>query len=96
MVLDIVEEADVEFFPASDPPARTVVVGIGGRDLTTAAFRLRPIMKQGTASSIPETWIHYASVDEARQGAKRMYHDDRVLRVMVIESAGSFVEWIER
>jgi len=60
------------------------------------SFRLRPIMKQGTASSIPETWIHYASVDEARQGAKRMYHDDRVLRVMVIESAGSFVEWIER
>jgi hypothetical protein len=67
-VLDIVEEADEESFPASDPPARTVVVGIVDRDMTATSFRLRPIMKQGTASSIPETWMHYASVDEARQG----------------------------
>jgi hypothetical protein len=60
-------------------------------------FRLRPIMKQGTASSIPETWTHYSSVEEARAGAKLMYHDDRVLRVMVVtDSGGSFVEWIER
>jgi hypothetical protein len=66
------------------------------RDLTGASFRLRPIMKQGTASSIPETWMQYPSVDEARQGAKHMYHNDRVLRVMMIDPSGSFVEWIER
>ena len=61
------------------------------------SFRLRPIMRQGTASSIPETWNHYASVEEARVGAKQMYHDDRVLRVMlVVDGIGSFVEWIER
>jgi hypothetical protein len=60
-------------------------------------FRLRPIMRQGTASSIPETWTKYASVEEARAGAKGMYHDDRVLRVMVVlEGTGSFVDWIER
>ena len=54
-------------------------------------------MRQGTASSIPETWIHYPSVEDARVGAKLMYHDDRVLRVMVVvDSLGSFVEWIER
>jgi hypothetical protein len=60
-------------------------------------FRLRPIMRQGTASGVPETWIHYASIEDARIGAKRMYHNDHVLRVMlVVDGPGSFVEWIER
>ena len=66
-------------------------------DLGTRQFRLRPIMRQGTASSIPETWTKYASVEEARAGAKHMYHDDRVLRVMLVaDGIGSFVEWIDR
>ena len=62
------------------------------------AFRLRPIMRQGTASSIPETWVHFASLDEARGAVKQMYHDDRVLRVFVVtdEAPPRFVEWIER
>ena len=63
----------------------------------TPSFRLRPTMRQGTASSIPETWTHYGSVEEARAAAKHMYHDDRVLRIMlVVDGAGTFVEWIER
>ena len=54
-------------------------------------------MRQGTASGIPEPWVTYASVEDARAGAKTMYHNDRVLRVMlVVDSLGSFVEWIER
>ncbi len=67
--------------------------------MATQAFRLRPIMRQGTAASIPETWTRYPSAEEARAGAKHMYHDDRVLRVMLLaEEAGSgrFVDWIER
>jgi hypothetical protein len=65
--------------------------------MATESFRLRPIMRQGSAASIPETWEHYASVEAARAAAKRMYQDDRVLRVMVVvDSRGSFVEWIER
>jgi hypothetical protein len=65
--------------------------------MLTDAFRLRSIMKQGTAAGLPETWAHYPSLDEARAGAKLMYHNDRVLRVMVVtDSVGSFVEWIER
>jgi hypothetical protein len=66
-------------------------------DIATTSFRLRPIMKQGTAASIPETWTRYASIADARVGAKSMYQNDRVLRVMlVLDSVGSFVEWIER
>jgi hypothetical protein len=69
-----------------------------GQEVSMApSFRLRPIMKQGTASSIAETWTHYGSVEEARAGAKQMYHDDRVLRVLLlVDGAGTFVEWIER
>lgn len=61
-------------------------------------FRLRPIMRQGTASSIAETWTRFASVDDARRAAKSMYHDDRVLRVFVVtdEAPPQFVEWVER
>jgi hypothetical protein len=65
--------------------------------MVTRSFKLRPIMKQGTASSIPETWAHYASIEDAHAGAKSMYQNDRVLRVMlVVDDTGSFVEWIER
>jgi hypothetical protein len=65
--------------------------------MATRSFRLRPIMKQGTAASIPETWAHYASIEDARVGAKSMYQKDQVLRVMIVtDGAGSFVEWIER
>ncbi len=61
-------------------------------------FRVRPIMRQGTASSIPETWIRFASVDEARAAIKHMYHDDRVLRAFIVsdEVPAQFVEWVER
>jgi hypothetical protein len=65
--------------------------------MAVRSFRLRPIMRQGTASSVAETWIHYGSIEGARAGAKQMYRDDRVLRVMlVVDGPGSFVEWIER
>jgi hypothetical protein len=54
-------------------------------------------MRQGTAASIPETWTRYGSIDEAREGARHMYHDDRVLRVMlVVDGTLTFVDWIER
>jgi hypothetical protein len=65
--------------------------------MATHSYRLRPIMKQGTASSIPETWTHYACLEDARTGARGMYHDDRVMRVMVVvDGLGTFLEWIDR
>ncbi len=61
-------------------------------------FRVRPIMRQGTASSIPETWIRFASLEEARAAIKHMYHDDRVLRAFIVSDdvPAQFVEWVER
>ena len=61
-------------------------------------FRLRPIMRQGTASSIAETWESFETVDDARRAVKQMYHDDRVLRVFIVDDAAppQFVEWVER
>jgi len=65
---------------------------------SATGFRLRPIMRQGTASSIPETWVWFPSVSAARQAIKQMYHDDRVLRVFIVtdEAPPRFVEWVER
>jgi len=62
------------------------------------AFRLRPIMRQGTASSIPETWAKFATAADARLAAKQMYHDDRVLRAFIVTDSApaQFVEWVER
>ena len=61
-------------------------------------FRLRPIMRQGTASSIPQTWERFAALADARSAAKSMYHDDRVLRIFIVidECPPQFVEWIDR
>jgi len=55
-------------------------------------------MRQGTASSISETWNRYATVDDATRATKQMYHDDRVLRVFVVTDAEppQFVQWVER
>ena len=63
-----------------------------------SGFRLQPIMRQGTPSSIPETWTHYSTVTEARLAVKSMYHDDRVLRAFIVtdEAPPHFVEWVER
>jgi hypothetical protein len=64
----------------------------------TLGFRLRPIMRQGTASSIAETWVRFPSLEAARQAVKPMYHDDRVLRVFIVtdDAPPRFVDWVER
>jgi hypothetical protein len=64
----------------------------------SGALKLRPIMRQGTASSVPEAWQRFKTIEEARLASKSMYHDDRVLRVFVVadETPPRFVEWLER
>lgn len=74
------------------------MVSVEPSQVHPAVFRIRPIMKQGTASSIPATWTRFASIDEARQAITKMYHDDRVLRAFIVsdERPPHFVEWVER
>ena len=61
-------------------------------------FRLRAIMRQGTAASLPAVWERFESPAAARAAAKGLYHDDRVLRVYMTDdhAPAQFVEWIER
>ena len=61
-------------------------------------LRVRAIMKQGTASSLPQTWTPVATLEEARDAVKTMYHNDRVMRAFIVtdEAPPRFVEWVER
>ena len=61
-------------------------------------FRLRAIMRQGTAASLPAVWERYATIDAAREVVRGMYANDRVLRVLIVtdEVPPRFVEWVER
>jgi hypothetical protein len=61
-------------------------------------FRLRAIMRQGTAASLPAVWERYATLDAARAAVRGMYSNDRVLRVHIVtdDVPPHFVEWVER
>jgi len=61
-------------------------------------YRVRPIMRQGTPSSIDGVWTRFVTLEAARTAAKPMYHDDRVLRVFIVTDGlmPGFVEWVER
>ena len=65
---------------------------------TRTFFRLRAIMRQGTAASLPAVWERYATIDDARTTVRGMYANDRVLRVLIVtdEVPPRFVEWVER
>jgi len=61
-------------------------------------FRLRAIMRQGTAAGLPAVWEQYATIDAARAAVRGMYANDRVLRVLIVtgDVPPRFVEWVER
>jgi hypothetical protein len=62
------------------------------------SFRLRAIMRQGTAASLAAVWERYPTIDAARAAVRGMYSNDRVLRVLIVsdEVPPRFVEWVER
>ena len=64
----------------------------------TSSFRLRAIMRQGTAAGLPAVWERYPTPEAARAAVRAMYHDDRVLRAFIVtdEVPPRFVEWVER
>ena len=61
-------------------------------------YRVLATMVQGTAATLPEAWRSYGSIEEARGGAREMFHNHRVLRVAIVEDRipPQFVEWVGR
>jgi hypothetical protein len=61
-------------------------------------FHLVTVVKRGSASSLPGTWLRYPTVDEARVAAAALLREDRVQRVMIVrdEVPKGFVEWRDR
>lgn len=61
-------------------------------------YRLQGNMRRGTASSLTGTWSSYVTIEEAREAAREMLRDDRVLRMTVVEDTlpPRFVEWVNR
>jgi len=91
-----VEYGRMSMAAVMDAPRVEVSEAVGLQPRRT--FRLRPIMRQGTASSIPQAWERFDALANARAAAKLMYHDDRVLRVFIVidDRPPQFVEWVDR
>jgi hypothetical protein len=60
-------------------------------------YKLHGIIRQGTIDSAL-TSVRYATLEEARVGARELLRDDRVLRTMIVwnEVPPRFAEWVER
>jgi len=60
-------------------------------------YKLNGIMRQGTIDSMLAS-VRYATLEEARAGARELLRDARVLRAMIVwnEIPPRFVEWVER
>ena len=60
-------------------------------------YKLNGIMRQGTIDSALAS-VRYATLEEARAGARELLRDARVLRAMIVwnEVPPRFGEWVER
>jgi len=61
-------------------------------------FKLIATMKRGSSAGIPAAWARYPTIEAARIGTVTLFHDERVLRAMIVrnEIPPAFVEWVER
>ena len=60
-------------------------------------YKLHAIMRQGTSDSSLAS-VRYATLEEARAGARQLLRDDRVLRAMIVwdKIPPRFAEWVDR
>ena len=67
-------------------------------DQDSDVFKLIATMKRGSSSNIAAAWARYPTIEAARAGTAVLFHDDRILRVMIVrnEIPPAFVEWVER
>ena len=70
----------------------------GSEEAAHHRYRVLATMVQGTAAALPQAWRSYGSIEEARRGAREMFHNHRVLRVAIVEDRlpPQFVEWVSR
>ena len=61
-------------------------------------FRLIVSVRRGSASSVPDAWRHYATLEQARTAAAALLRHERVTRIAVVrnEAPPTFIEWLER
>ena len=63
-----------------------------------AAFRLQVNVRRGNGSNLPGASSRYLALDDAREAARELLRDERVLRVTVVAETlpPRFVEWVNR
>jgi hypothetical protein len=61
-------------------------------------FRLVLSVRRGSASSVPDAWRSYPTLEQARAAAAVLLRHERVTRIAVVrnESPPAFVEWLDR
>jgi hypothetical protein len=83
-----------------DPPDdhTTVETEPGRTPDPQPAFRLQVNVRRGNGSNLPGAGSRYAALDDARDAARELLRDDRVLQVTVVADAvpPRFVEWVNR
>lgn len=59
-------------------------------------LRLLLVMAQGPAGAVPEAWLSYAQIEDARASAVAALTNPQVLRVAIIEDNNllRLVEWV--
>jgi hypothetical protein len=61
-------------------------------------FRLQANVRRGSGSSLPGAGSRYLTVDDAREAARQLLRDERVVQVTVVADTvpPRFVEWVNR
>jgi hypothetical protein len=61
-------------------------------------YRLILSVRRGSASSVPDAWRHYPTLEQARAAAATLLRHERVTRIAVVrnEAPPAFVEWLDR
>ena len=83
-----------------DPPhGHTATKATPERTITyQQGFRLQANVRRGSGSSLPSAGSRYLSLDDAREAARQLLRDERVVQVTVVADTvpPRFVEWVNR
>jgi hypothetical protein len=68
------------------------------KDPQQQAFRLQVNVRRGNGSNLPGAGLRYLTLDDAREAARQVLRDERVVQVTVVADTvpPRFVEWVNR